>query len=81
MKYIITLSRKGRKRAVTTNFDSLDKAKKTVESMMKVNKWTDAELFANDCITPAMDDGYLLLSSAAKNGREVKWNDSNLKPI
>lgn len=81
MKYIITLSRKGRKRAVTIKFDTLAEAKETVEGMMKVNKWTDAELFTNDCITPSMDDGYLLEYKAKMVNDKVEWKPTNYKPI
>ena len=49
--------------------------------MMKVNKWTDAELFVNDCITPAMDDGYLLEYKAKMVNGKVEWKPTNYKPI
>ena len=82
MKYIITVSKRGRKRAVTVKKDSVEEARKHVEKMMRVNLWTDAEVYENDCITPAMDDGYVLESSAHfKNTGEIVWKIYKLKPM
>ena len=81
MKYIITLSRKGRKRAVAVKADSLEEVKATTESLLNINGWTEAELFNNDCITPSMDDGYLLEATAKAVGGKVEWKPTNYRPI
>jgi hypothetical protein len=49
---------------------------------MRANLWTDAELYENDCVTPAMEDGYLL-DSKAHYGRdgEIKWKIYKLRPV
>jgi hypothetical protein len=49
---------------------------------MRANLWTDAELYENDCVTPAMEDGYLLDSKAhySRDG-EIKWKIYKLRPV
>ena len=81
MKYIITLSKKGRKRAVTVQHTSLADAKENAKSLMLFNGWTEAELFTNDCISPSMDDGYLLEHTAKVINGKVEWKPTNYKPI
>ena len=81
-KYIIVVSRRSRRRAVTIRKSSIEEARKHVESVMRANLWTDAELYENDCVTPAMEDGYLL-DSKAHYGRdgEIKWKIYKLRLI
>ena len=80
-KYIIVLSRRGRKRAVNIRKSSVDDARKHLESVMRSNNWTDAELYENDCITPAMEDGYILDSTAHyKRDGEIVWKIYKLRP-
>ena len=80
-KYIIVVSRRGRKRAVEIRKASVEDARKHAEEVMRVNSWTDAELYENDCLTPAMEDGFII-DSAAHLGRdgEIKWKIYKLKP-
>lgn len=80
-KYIVVISRRGRKRAVEIRKASVEDARKHVEEVMRVNSWTDAELYENDCLTPAMEDGFIIDSSAhfGRDG-EIKWKIYKLKP-
>lgn len=80
-KYVVILIDGKRKRAVAIEEKSDDDARKHVEGFLLWNRWKKSELYKHDSYSPAMENSYLLLSSAVKNGSEVKWNDSNLKPI
>lgn len=77
-KYIITLSRRGRKRAVEIRRASVDDAFVYMKNLMQDRHWTDAELYENDSITPAMEDGFSIVSSAHM-GRDGKIK--RIKPI
>ncbi len=80
-KFIIVVSKRGRRRAVSIKKSSIEEARKHVESVMRANLWTDAELYENDCITPAMEDGFILDSAANYNrDGEIKWKVYKLKP-
>jgi len=80
-KYVIILIDGKRKRAVTVEEKSDYEARKHLEELLLHNRWKRGELYTNDCISPAMEDSYLLEASAVKNGSEVYWKESNLKPI
>lgn len=80
-KYIIVVSKRGRRRAITVKKDSVEDARKHAETLMRARLWKDAEVYENDCITPAMEDGYIIDSSAHfKNTGEIVWKIYKLKP-
>ena len=80
-KYIVVVSRRGRKRAVEIRRSSDEDAVKYMEELMRDRQWTDAELYENDCLTPAMEDGFIIDSSAhfGRDG-DIKWKIYKLKP-
>jgi hypothetical protein len=81
-KYIIVVSRRGRKRAVTIKKSSVEAARKHLEQVMKAHNWQDGELYENDCLTPAMEDGYIIDSSChLKLNGELTWKTYKYKPI
>ena len=47
-KYIIVVSKRGRKRAVTIKKDSAEDARQHGEALMRNRLWTDVEVYEND---------------------------------
>ena len=81
-KFIITVSRKGRRRAITIKKPNAEEARKHLELVMKAHNWTDGEVYEHDCITPAMDEGYIMDSYAhQKMNGEIKWKVYKYRPI
>ena len=80
-KYLIIVSRRGRKRAVNVKKESQESAIKHAEQIMRVNYWTDAEVYEHDCYTPAMEDGYILAATAKVRGDKIEWKYLRLKPV
>lgn len=80
-KYVVVLIDGKRKRAVTIEEKSDYEARKHLESFLLCNRWKRGELYKHDGFSPAMENSYLLEATAVKNGREVFWKESNLKPI
>lgn len=80
-KYIVVVSRKGRKRAVTIKKSSAEDARKHLESVMRAHNWTDGELYEHDCLTPAMEEGYIIDSKAhIKANGEIVWKEYKYRP-
>lgn len=81
MKYVVVLIDGKRKRAVTIEENSDEEARKHLDEFLRYNRWKRGELYKHDGYSPQMEDSYLLEASAVKNGSEVYWKESNLKPI
>ena len=81
-KYIIVVSKQGRKRALTISKSSVEEARKHLEQVMRAHNWLDGEIYENDCLTPAMEDGYILETSChMKANGELTWKTYKYKPI
>lgn len=81
-KYIIVVFRRGRKRAVTIRKPSVEAARKHLEQVMRAHNWQDGELYENNCLTPAMEDGYVIDSTVhMKLNRELTWKIYKYKPV
>ena len=73
-KYIIIVSKKNIKKAITIKRPSVEEARNFLELIMEVNWWEDGEVYKNDSLTPGMDDAYSIDSTAHRNSSgEIVW--------